>query len=226
MLPRRLEKALSAQNGVLSAQVNISTERARVRYIPTMVSQMELRRAITAAGFDVVDAIGDGEDAEAKARQVEIDLQFRLLIIGLVFTIPLFLFSMLRDMEMLGTWAYQPWTNWMMLALALPVQFYVGGQYYVGAYKSLRNGSANMDVLVVMGTSAAFLYSLPVTFGWIEGHVYFETAAVIITLIKLGKYLEVRAKGRTSEAIKKLMGLRAKTARIIRSGRGNGSASR
>ncbi|MDP3451255.1 MAG: copper-translocating P-type ATPase, partial [Anaerolineaceae bacterium] len=91
-------------------------------------------------------------------------------------------------------------------------------QYYVGAYKSLRNGSANMDVLVALGTSAAFLYSLPVTFGLLSGHVYFETAAVIIVLIKLGKLLEVRAKGRTSEAIKKLMGLRAKSARIIRSG--------
>ena len=98
------------------------------------------------------------------------------------------------------------------------MQFYVGWQYYVGAYKSLRNGSANMDVLVALGTSAAFLYSLPVTLGLFSGHVYFETAAVIIVLIKLGKLLEVRAKGRTSEAIKKLMGLRAKTARIIRDG--------
>ena len=105
-----------------------------------------------------------------------------------------------------------------MLALALPVQIYVGKQFYVGAYKSLRNGSANMDVLVALGSSAAFLYSLPVTFGWISGHVYYETAAVIITLIKIGKLLEVRAKGRTSEAIKKLMGLHARTARVIRNG--------
>jgi Cu+-exporting ATPase len=94
----------------------------------------------------------------------------------------------------------------------------VGWQYYVGAYKALRNGSANMDVLVVMGSSAAFLYSLPVTLGLIHGHVYFETAAVIITLIKVGKFLEARAKGRTSDAIKKLMGLRARTARIVRDG--------
>ena len=111
-----------------------------------------------------------------------------------------------------------PWTNWLMLALALPVQFYVGWQYYVGAFKALRNKSANMDVLIVMGTSAAFFYSLPITFGLLAGHVYYETAAVIITLIRLGKFLEARAKGRTSEAIKKLMGLRAKTARIIRDG--------
>jgi Cu+-exporting ATPase len=105
-----------------------------------------------------------------------------------------------------------------MLFLALPVQFYVGWQYYVGAFKALRNRSANMDVLIVMGSSAAFFYSLPITFGLLMGHVYYETAAVIITLIKLGKFLEARAKGRTSEAIKKLMGLRAKTARVVRAG--------
>src|SRR5690606_33557125 len=90
--------------------------------------------------------------------------------------------------------------------------------YYVGAYKSLRNGSANMDVLIAMGSSVAYIYSIFITFGIISGHVYFETASVIITLIRLGKYLEARAKGRTSEAIKKLMGLRAKTARVIRDG--------
>ena len=115
--------------------------------------------------------------------------------------------------------AHAPWMNWVMLALATPVQFYVGWQYYVGAYKSLRNGSANMDVLVALGSSAAYLYSLPVTFGLIiSGHVYFETAAVIITLIKLGKFLEARAKGKTSEAIKKLMGLNAKQAIVLRNG--------
>ena len=112
----------------------------------------------------------------------------------------------------------QPWFGWLMLALALPVQFYVGWQYYVGAFKALRNKSANMDVLIAMGSSAAFFYSLPITFGLLAGHVYYETAAVIITLIKLGKFLEARAKGRTSEAIKKLMGLRAKTARVVRDG--------
>jgi Cu+-exporting ATPase len=103
-----------------------------------------------------------------------------------------------------------------MFTLSTPVQFYVGWQYYVGAYKALRNGSANMDVLIALGSSAAYFYSIPVVIGLIPGHVYFETSAVIITLIKLGKFLEARAKGLTSEAIKKLMSLRAKTARIIR----------
>ena len=125
---------------------------------------------------------------------------------------------MARDFGLLPDWAHQPWANWLMFVLATPVQFYVGWQYYVGAFKSLRNRSANMDVLVAMGSSAAYFYSIPVMLGWIPGHVYFETSAVIITLIKLGKYLEARAKGRTSEAMKKLMGLRAKTARVIRDG--------
>ena len=215
---RRLEKTLSQIEGVLQAQVSFATEHANVRYVPTAVSQADLRKAVAAAGFEVMDTGGDVEDAEAKARELEIAEQRRDLIIGLVFTIPLFLFSMARDLGFLGHWAHAPWTNWMMLILATPVQFYVGRQYYVGAYKALRNGSANMDVLIVLGSSAAYFYSLFVVLGLIPGHVYFETSAVIITLIKLGKYLEARAKGRTSEAIKKLMALRARSARVLRDG--------
>jgi P-type Cu+ transporter len=227
---RRLEKALSSQEGVLDAKVTYASEKARVTYIPTIVTQAELRRAVAAAGFEAVELGGEAEDAEAMAREHEINEQWRLLVIGLLFTIPLFLFTMALDFGVLPDFCYTssgmagmsrtaaPWTSWFMLALAIPVQFYVGWQYYVGAYKALRNKSANMDVLIVMGSSAAFLYSLPVTFGWIEGHVYYETAAVIITLIRLGKYLEARAKGRTSEAIKKLMGLRARIARVVREG--------
>ncbi len=227
---RRLEKALLKLEGVTEAQVTYTTEKARVRYVPTVVSQAEIRQAVSKAGFEALELGGSAEDAEAKARQQEIDTQRRLLIVGLIFTVPLFLFAMARDFGLLPAAFYEiaamegmratpaPWTNWLMLALATPVQFYVGWQYYVGAYKSLRNGSANMDVLIAMGSSVAFLYSLPITFGLLAGHVYYETAAVIITLIRLGKFLEARAKGRTSEAIKKLMGLRAKTARVIRSG--------
>ncbi|HEX5809416.1 MAG TPA: HAD-IC family P-type ATPase, partial [Anaerolineales bacterium] len=227
---RRLEKALASLEGVLQAQVSFTTEKARVQYVPTIVTQAELRRAVASAGFEAVELGGEAEDAEAKAREHEINEQRRLLIIGLLFTVPLFFFAMARDFGLLPAFFYEmtamegmaatpaPWTNWLMLALAAPVQFYVGWQYYVGAFKALRNRSANMDVLIAMGSSAAFLYSLPITFGWLAGHVYYETAAVIITLIKLGKFLEVRAKGRTSEAIKKLMGLRAKTARVVRAG--------
>src|SRR5512145_1951352 len=226
---RRLEKALTSLEGVLETQVNYTTEKARVKYVPTIITQAELRRAVASAGFEAVELGGEAEDAEAKAREHEINEQRRLLIIGLIFTVPLFLLSMSKDFNLLPGFVYsestmdgmreaQPWFGWLMLALALPVQFYVGWQYYVGAFKALRNKSANMDVLIVMGSSAAFFYSLPITFGLLMGHVYYETAAVIITLIKLGKFLEARAKGRTSEAIKKLMGLRAKTARVIRDG--------
>jgi Cu+-exporting ATPase len=227
---RRLEKALLNLEGVLETSVNYATEKARIKYVPTIVTQAELRRAVSNVGFEAVELGGEAEDAEAKAREHEINEQRRLLIIGLIFTVPLFLFAMARDFGLLPAAFYEMaamegmraapalWTNWLMLALAAPVQFYVGSQYYVGAFKALRNKSANMDVLIAMGSSAAFFYSLPITFGWLAGHVYYETAAVIITLIKLGKFLEARAKGRTSEAIKKLIGLRAKTARVVRSG--------
>jgi Cu+-exporting ATPase len=216
---RRLEKALSSMDGVLEAQVNHATERARVVYIPTVVSQRELRDAVKLAGFEAVETGEAAEDAEQKARQQEIDQQRRFLITGLVFTIPLFVLAMSRDFGLLPmAWAHAPWMNWLFLLLATPVQFYVGSQYYVSAYKALRNGSANMDVLVAMGSSVAYFYSLPIVLGLLPGHVYFETSAVILTLIKLGKFLEARAKGRTSEALKKLMSLRAKTARVVRNG--------
>jgi len=216
---RRLEKALLNLDGILEAQVNLTTEKARVRYIPTVVTQAEIRRAVSGSGFEALEVGGEAEDAEAKAREREIAEQKRLLVTGLVFTLPLFLFSMGMDFGLLPmTWMEASWPKWLMFVLATPVQFYVGWQYYVGAFKSLRNGTANMDVLIAMGSSVAYLYSVAVMLAFISGHVYFETAAVIITLIRLGKFLEARAKGRTSEAIKKLMGLRAKTARVVRDG--------
>ncbi|MFO8037165.1 MAG: heavy metal translocating P-type ATPase [Anaerolineales bacterium] len=215
---RRLERALQAVDGILKAQVSFTTEKANVIYIPTVITQSEIRRQIIEAGFEAVVLGDDLEDAERKARQQEIAQQRHFMTIGLLFTIPLFLLSMGRDFGILGAWAYQPWVKWLMFALATPVQFYVGWQYYHGAYKSLRNRSANMDVLVAMGSSAAYFYSIPILLGFLPGHVYFETSAMIITLIKVGKFLEARAKGRTSEAIKKLMGLRAKTALVIQDG--------
>ncbi len=216
---RRLQKALAAVEGVLDAQVNFVGAKARVSYVPTVVSQADLRRVVKAAGFEAVIPEGQTEDAERQARLKEIRTQRNLLVTGVVFTLPLFLLSMGRDLGLLGMWAHQSWVHWLMFALATPVQFYVGWQYYVGGYKALRNRSANMDVLIAMGSSAAYFYSIPVLLGWIPGHVYFETGAVIITLIRLGKFLEARAKGQTSEAIKKLIGLRAKTARIVRDGK-------
>lgn len=215
---RRLEKSLLNLEGILEAHVSFTSERAKVKYIPTILSQAEIRHEVVKAGFEPVELGGEAEDVERMAREAEVATQRRLLVVGLILTLPLFILSMARDLGLLPAWSHQPWVNWLMFLLATPVQFYVGAQYYLGGYKALRNGAANMDVLIAMGSSAAYFYSIPVLLGWIAGHVYFETGAVIITLIRLGKFLETRAKGRTSEAIKKLMGLQAKTARIVRDG--------
>ena len=216
-----IERALKRLDGVISANVNLASERASVEYLPGVVSLAAIQQAIRDVGYDVV-VPGEGEsaeDVERAAREAEIRDQTLKFWVGVAFSLPLFLLSMGRDLGLLGMGAHAPWVNWLFLALATPVQFYVGWDYYVGGFKSLRAGSANMDVLVAMGSSAAYFYSLAVLlFPSIGGHVYFETSALIITLIKLGKLLEARAKGRTSEAIKKLMGLRPKTARVIRQG--------
>ena len=215
---RRLEKAISKLDGVIESTVTLANEKAKIKYVPTIINQSDLRKVIKLAGFEAVELGGEAEDAEAKAREVEINQQRKLLLTGLAFTLPLFIFSMARDFDLLPMWAHDSWANYLLWALATPVQFYVGWQYYVGAYKSLRNGAANMDVLIAMGSSVAYFYSVLTLFGFFPGHLYFETSATIITLIRVGKYLEARAKGRTSDAIKKLMGLRARTARIEREG--------
>ena len=216
---RMLEKKLAAVDGIVDVRTNQSSERMLIIFIPTIIDAREIRAIIKRAGFEMVETGGEEKDAEALARQKEIDQQRRQLIVGLIFSIPLLILSMSGDfgwipMEI----THAVWFRVVLMTLAIPVQFYVGAQYYTGAYKALRNGSANMDVLVALGSSAAFLYSIPAAFGLISGHVYFETSAIIITLIKLGKYLEARAKGKTSESIKKLMGLRASTARVLRDG--------
>ena len=221
-----LEAALRKIDGVLQATVSSVTNKASVQYLPTMVGQGDLRRTIEAAGFKAIVAEGaSAEDAEAAAREAEFKHQRRRLIVGLVFTLPLFVLSMLKDVAM-GSMAALPdfldrfymWPGswWVFAALATPVQFYVGKDFYNGAWKALKNRAANMDVLVVMGSSVAYFYSFGPLLGLYGAHLYFETASVIITLIVLGKYLEAKAKGRTSEALKKLMGLRAKTARVVR----------
>ena len=219
-IQRTLEKKVA---GVEGATVNFATEKARVEYDPSQVSRRDLVEAIEKIGYSVTESEPGGlEDRERAARQDEIQAQTYKFWIGLAFSLPLFVLSMMRDFGLLGAWADAPWVNGLMLALATPVQFYVGWDYYVGAFKALRNRSANMDVLIAMGSSAAYFYSIPVTVALMLGssalgtHVYYETAAVIITLIKLGKLLEVQAKGKTSAAIKKLMGLRPKTARVVR----------
>lgn len=206
--------------------VRVSGQAVTVHYPAGVLTRADVIATIRKNGYNLADSAtpAEPEDAEAAARDAEIRHQWQRLLVGLLFTLPLFLFSMSRDLGLLGHWAHVLWIDWLLCLLATPVQFYVAWDYYVGGYKSLVNGSANMDVLVAMGSSVAYFYSLAVLIAKTVGssalgeHVYFETSAMIITLIVLGKLLEVRAKGRTSEAIKKLMGLRARTARVIRQG--------
>ncbi|MCJ7694989.1 MAG: heavy metal translocating P-type ATPase [Anaerolineaceae bacterium] len=215
----RIERSLISIEGITASQVNLATERVSVTYVPTLISQNDIRHQIQSLGFKTINEGGNIEDAEQKARKKEIDHQGKLLIIGLILTIPLFVLSMARDFSLLPqALMHANWLNWLFFALATPVQFYVGWQYYINGYKSLRNGSANMDVLVAMGTSVAYIYSIFVLLGFVPGHSFFETSAVIITLVKLGKYLEAKAKGGASDAIRKLMNLRPKKAVVIREG--------
>ncbi len=245
---RNVERAINKQPGILSVNVNLATEKASVSAIAGMVRRSDIIKAVEAAGYGVIDVSKseEPEDAERAARQAEIDRQRRMVMIGALFTIPLFLLSMARDLYMTSFATSgmamdimkgamvgpNPLLNWLLWAgwpfvfglLATPVQVIVGRQYIVGAYKAARNGTTNMDTLIALGSLAAYLYSVAVLIGTVlkietlQGHVYFETAAVILTLITLGKLLEARAKGRTSEAIKKMMGLAPKTATLLRGG--------
>ncbi|MBW2167673.1 MAG: copper-translocating P-type ATPase, partial [Deltaproteobacteria bacterium] len=207
--------------GIVQASANFASERAFVEYIPGMTTIEEIIGAIEKAGYGAIrpDEALVGEDAELAARKAEIIDQTRKFLVGVIFTVPLFFLSMGRDFGLLGLWSHAAWVNWLFLVLATPVQFYTGWDYYTGGWKSLKNKSANMDVLVAMGSSVAYFYSLSLLiYPALGKHVYFETSAVIITLIKLGKMLESRTKGKTGGAIRKLIGLRPKTATIFENG--------
>ena len=212
-----LEKLLLKQNGVLTCTVNSSTEYAMLEYILGTISISEIANVIRKAGFELVQAADTEqiEDVEAKVRASDLNKQKQLLMIGLIFTIPLVTYSMLHDFKIVGF----EYDQFAMLLAATVVQFIVGWHFYIGAFKSLRYGSANMDVLIMLGSSVAYFSSLLVTIKIIDSpNVYYETGASIITLIRLGKYLETRAKGKTSEAMKALMNLKAKTAFVLRNG--------
>ena len=239
---RNVERALKRTGGVQEASVNLATEHATVVIDPALVRRDDLVKAIENAGYGVLDIQETGakaQDAERAARAAEIQKQWRLIQIGLLFTVPLFIISMARDVYMASLpgghagmagmtpdspFAFLGWAGWpfVFFLLATPVQFIVGKQYITGAYKSLRGGTANMDVLIALGSLAAYLYSLFVLVAIVSGalppttHVYFETSAVILVLITFGKWLEARAKGHTSDAIRKLMTLAPPTALLLR----------
>jgi len=234
MCEKNVVRALHKTEGVLAVAVNLATEKASVRYIPGVARRQDLIQAVEGAGYGVIDAtaMDAPDDAEAQARQAEIERQKRLVMIGALFTIPLTILSMTRHFAHQIPFIMEafPWLMddiWLFVfgAMATPVVLVLGRQYIAGAYKSLRNGTANMDVLVAMGSAAAYVYGLIVLLGMILGFSelvgksdYFESAAVILTLITLGKLLEARAKGRTSQAIKTLIGLKPKTAALLRDG--------
>lgn len=216
-----IESSLKRLAGVSAASVNFASERAAIEYLPDITSREDIIDAVCGAGYGAVlpDGSQDGSDPEQQAREAEIRSQTRKFVVGVIFALPLFILSMLRDFSLIGDWSHETWVNWLFLALATPVQFYTGWDYYTGGLKSIRNKSANMDVLVALGSSVAYFYSLTLLLLPSAGHhVYFETSAVIITLIKLGKLLEARTKGKTGNAIRKLIGLQPKNAFIIEDG--------
>jgi Cu+-exporting ATPase len=213
----RLEKALNRLEGVVKAAVNFAAGTASVEYNPSQVAVKDMIEAVQKAGYDAEEKTRIDRDVEKHERKKEVRQLRGIFMLSAVLSFPLvaaMIFHLIgRPIEIL----HNPWVQFI---LATPVQFVVGYRFYKGAYHALKGGGANMDVLVSMGTTAAYMYS--VYNGFIAGDVmnlYFEASAVVITLIMLGKYLEAVAKGKTSEAIKKLMGLGAKTARVVRDGK-------
>lgn len=208
-----IEKALNKLPGV-TATVNIATEIAKVNFIPGLATVDNLIDAVINAGYDARE-ISKSSHSEEKARRLAAyQAELRLFWISSALTFPLVLqmgamFSS-HDMDMLPRWL-----QWL---LATPVQFWIGRRFYIGGWHSLRGGGANMDVLVALGTSMAYFFSTIVIVFALDQHVYFEASAAIITLVLLGKLMEARAKGKTSEAIEALIRLQPKTARIERNG--------
>jgi Cu+-exporting ATPase len=222
----RIEKGLKKLPGVIQANVNFALETARVEYNPGEITPAEMENKVRQLGYGA-KAVREDENISGR-RAEEIRRQKRKLFFSALLSFPL-LWSMAGHFAF-TSWIYVPeilMNPWVQLILATPVQFVIGRPFYAGAFRALLGGSANMDVLIALGTSAAYFYSLYLTLEWhfrgAGAHhgpaLYFETSALLITLVILGKWLEALAKGRTSEAIKSLMGLKAKTAAVIRDGR-------
>ncbi|WP_044642742.1 heavy metal translocating P-type ATPase [Risungbinella massiliensis] len=219
----RIEKGLNSIPGVSKATVNFTVETAHVEFNSSEVSVSDMIQKVEKLGYQA--KVKEDQVDPSDHRQREITKQKRKFIAAAILSFPL-LWAMVGHFSFTSfIWSPDIFMNpWFQLVLATPVQFIIGRHFYVGAYKALRNKSANMDVLVALGTSAAYFYSLYLTIASIgqaphhQVELYFETSAILITLIVLGKLFEAQAKGRSSEAIKKLMGLQAKTALVIRDG--------
>lgn len=218
----RIEKVLNKKQGIAAATVNLATEHATIEYNPLQVTTAEVIQTIEKLGYGA--HVREDHQQATDYREQAIEKQQRKLIVSAILSLPL-LWTMAGHFSF-TSFLYVPdflMNPWVQFLLATPVQFIIGRHFYSSAYKALRNKSANMDVLVVMGTSAAYFYSVyQAIMSTRHGHhpdLYFETSAVLITLILLGKLFEAKAKGRSSEAIKKLMGLQAKNATVLRDGR-------
>jgi len=217
----RIEKGIRRMNGISEVNVNLALETARVQYNPGSVTLDEITRKVEKLGYK---AQLKREEGIEQRREREAVMRKWKLIIAAVLSLPL-LWAMLGHFS-ITSWISTPsilMNPWFQLILATPVQFIIGWQFYVGAYKALRSGSANMDVLVALGTSAAYFYSLFLIIRSIfvpgtQVELYFEVSSILVTLILLGKWFEHRAKGRSSEAIRSLMNLRAQMARVEREG--------
>lgn len=214
----RIEKGLNKLPGIYSASVNLVGEKAVIEYDPREINIEQMRAKVDSLGFTAHD-LTDSKDRnqERKVKEAEVSRQRFRLILSAVLSFPLLWAMILHFFGIMGTIGHFLNNPYLQFVLATPVQFVAGWQFYRGAYAALRNGSSNMDVLVALGTSAAYFYSIANVVRGVP-ELYFETSAILITLIILGKLLEATAKGHTSEAIKALMGLQAKTARVIRNG--------
>jgi len=213
-----IEKVLNENDGIYKAVVNFALETVSVEYNQSQISLEGIKEVIQKVGYDVIDQEEGMEDAEQKERDREIRSLKNKLIFSAAITIPVIIYSNSRFLPFtLPTLPLDNFVPFLLLVLSTPVHFIVGHSFFVGAYKALRNRNPNMDVLVAMGTSAAYFYSVYVTFSGV-GQLYYTTAVSLMTFLILGRLLEATAKGRTSAAIRKLMGLQAKTARVIRDG--------
>ncbi|MFQ6083347.1 MAG: heavy metal translocating P-type ATPase [Candidatus Aminicenantia bacterium] len=219
---QKIEKTLLQTKGVTKAVVNLATEKAKIEYFPAETSLGEIKKVIESTGYKVLEVPPEEEveDIERVTREKEYKILKTKFLVSIILGLPIFLGSFPNWFPWVPTLLNNFFVMWM---LATPVQFWVGWQFYKGAWGAFRHRNADMNTLIAVGTSAAYFYSLtailfPSFFkaGGIEPKVYFDTSAIIITLIILGRLLEARAKGQTSEAIKKLMGLQPKTARVIR----------
>ncbi len=211
-----IEKALNQKEGVYKAVVNFALETATVEYNPAQISLEGIKKAIRDVGYDVIEPEGGVEDAEQRERDREIRTLKLKLAFSAAVAIAIVIYSNWRFLPFtLPTLPIDNFIPLLLFVLATPVHFIVGHSFFVGAYKALRNRNPNMDVLVTIGTSAAYFYSVYVTFTG-QGKLYYTTAVSLMTFLILGKLLEAIAKGRTSAAIRKLMGLRAKTARVVK----------